>query len=106
MEAWHSRVLGTGSDIYMRLRQLNGLRHEMCPTAISPFMLAIDVDNAQTLAFFPPEHSALARAFGAHASLQPAMDGIHLRDLEYQPLPVNEVSWEVFEPLFTPHARS
>lgn len=98
METWHIKVLGSGSQIYTRLRHLNELRHELCPLASAPFMLVIDVDSAQTLAFFPPQSTELPEAFGAQPSGRPLIDGVRLIDLEYDPLPVSDVSVEMFQP--------
>lgn len=98
MESWHIKVLGSGTQIYTRLRHLNELRHELCPLTSAPFMLVIDVDTAQTLACFPPQSAVLARAFGAEPSARPLIDGVRLIDLEYQPLPVSDVSFELFRP--------
>jgi len=93
---WHQKSLGLGSTVYMRLRRLNELRHEHCPSVEKPYLLAIDTLSTETWVMFPPEQAALARAFGASPCAQPNIDGNRLVDLEYQPLPVTEESCQVF----------
>jgi hypothetical protein len=89
--------------VYSRLKVLNALRHEICPSASAPYSLVIDALNAETMVFFSPTYSALAIAFAAMPCSPPETDGHQYVDLEYCPLPVTVLSSEIFQPV---HARS
>ena len=103
MSTWHSKSLGHGACVYSRLKVLNALRHEICPSASAPYSLVIDALNAETMVFFSPTYSALAIAFAATPCSPPETDGHQYVDLEYRPLPVTVLSSEIFQPV---HARS
>lgn len=101
MENWHSKPLGYGSDVYMRLRLLDELRHQICPLSSSPYKLVIDVMSAQTYAIFAPTSFELAQAFDALPCDLIDIDGVRFIDLEYQPWPVSDNSREIFEPVLS-----
>ena len=96
MDSWHSKSLGLGSTVYLRLKMLDELRHQLCPLAADPYTLMIDTLTAETIVLFSPTNATLGKAFGATVCAQPKGDAVPLVDLGFQPLPANEISCNIY----------
>jgi hypothetical protein len=88
MEYLYQKSLGAGSEVYGRLRDLDRLWLEICPSATTPFVLAIDPHTAETLALFPSEQRDLAMACGALPRPPHEENAKPLKDLKYFPMPI------------------
>lgn len=86
MGSWFCRRLGHGEQVFKELKRLRIMRYQACLIGQHPYRLAVDTLTAETIVYFGPDYSCLARAFGATGCNEPLMDGITLLDLDFKPL--------------------
>lgn len=86
MSSCFCRRLGYGEQVFKELKRLRIMRYQACLIGQDPYRLAVDTLTAETIVFFAPDYSALAKAFGATGCNAPTMDGITLLDLDFKPL--------------------
>lgn len=79
MQSWHSKWLGHGAKVFWSLKALSDMQKTLHPDAASGYIIAIDAVTAETLAFFPPDYTDLALAYGAHPCGTPDMHSGQLK---------------------------
>lgn len=86
MSGWYCKRLGHGEQVFKELKRLRIMRYQACLVGQDPYRLAVDTLTAETIVYFGPDYSSLAKAFGATGCNEPMMDGITLLDLDFKPL--------------------